>query len=169
MNALLKNAFRLLLLAAFLAPLAACQGEKAAVSNEKPAVAPPKDENIDKWREYVKDVVERNLDGVTGQTFVYLLPAESSADFEGSYDRQLDTVRSTVSRGVLPGNLLAFAMASPNSDKLPQLVEDAFAGAKADKLKDVKLIYIGKPADSDRVKAAVESTGVKYVFVSTEG
>jgi hypothetical protein len=35
-------------------------------------------------------------------------------------------------------------------------------------MKGVKVLFIGKPADSDRVKAALAPTGVDYVFVEAK-
>jgi hypothetical protein len=108
------------------------------------------------------------MEGVTNQPFVYLLPAESSADFEGLYERLLDKARSDISRGILPGNLLAYASASPSSTKAADMVVATFEGVKPDKLKDVKLLFVGKAEDNERVKAAVAPAGVNYVFVEAK-
>ena len=131
-------------------------------------MAVPTNEDPAAWREYVTDVVGRNMEGVTNPPFVYLLPAESSADFQGSYDRLLDKAKSDVSRGILPGNLLAYSSASLSSAKSADMVVAAFAEVKPDKLKGVKLLFIGKPEDNQRVKAAVAPSGVNYVFVETK-
>ena len=48
------------------------------------------------------------------------------------------------------------------------MVVAAFDGVKPGKLKGVKLLFIGKPEDSDRVEAAVAPSGVNYVFVETK-
>ena len=91
---------------------------------------------------------------------------EPSADFQGSYDRLLDKARSDVSRGILKGNMLAFA--SPNSAKTADMIVAAFAEVKPDKLKGVKLVFIGKAEDDERVKTAVAASGVDYIFVEAK-
>jgi hypothetical protein len=50
---------------------------------------------------------------------------------------------------------------------MADMVIAAFDGVPADSMKNVRVLFIGKPADSDRVKAAVSPAGVEYVFVDT--
>ncbi len=160
---------RLLLVAGLAVSLSACKKEEAPKKVEKAPLVAPTNDDAAAWRAYVSDVVGRNMEGVTGQPFVYLLPAESTADFEGSYDRLLDKASTDVSRGILGGSMLAYAAASPSSTKIAELVETAFTAKKLDgKLKGVKLVFIGKPEDSERVKAAVAASGVNYVFVEAK-
>jgi len=159
---------RLLLVAGLAVSLSACKKEEAPKKVEKAALVAPTNDDAAAWRAYVSDVVGRNMEGVTNQPFLYLLPAESSADFQGSYDRLLDKAKSDISRGILAGNLLAYSSASLSSAKAADMVVAAFDGVKPGKLKGVKLLFIGKPEDSDRVEAAVAPSGVNYVFVETK-
>ena len=96
---------------------------------------------------------------------MYLLPGESAPDFQDQYDRMLEKAQSDVARGIITGNMLAYA--SPASAKMADLVIAAFNGVPADSMKGVRVLFIGKAADSDRVKAAVSPAGVEYVFVDT--
>jgi hypothetical protein len=158
---------RLLMIAVLALPLAACnKAEDAPKEAEKAPLSAPTDDNAAAWRAYVPDVVGRHMDGVTSAPFVYLLPSEAADDFQGSYDRLLDKAKSDVSRGILKGNMLAYA--SPNSAKTADLIVAAFVDVKPGKLKGVKLLFIGKAEDNDRVKAAVEASGVDYVFVEAK-
>ena len=160
---------RLLLIVALTVPFAACHKEAdAPKAVDKAPLTAPTNEDSDAWKAYVIDIVGRNMEGVTNQPFLYLLPAESSTDFQGSYDRLLDKAKSDISRGILGGNLLAYSSASLSSAKVADMVVAAFEGLKPDKLKGVKLLFIGKPEDSERVKAAVAASGVNYVFVETK-
>ncbi len=165
----MKHIVRLLLIAFFALSVVACdkQASAPAAADQAPLVAPT-NEDPAAWREYVSDTVKRNMQGVSSAPFVYLLPAESTQDFQGSYDRLLEKAKSDVDRGILPGNLLAFSSASLSSAKAADLVVAAFADVKPDKLKGVKLLFIGKPEDNDRVKAAVQVAGVDYIFVETK-
>jgi hypothetical protein len=63
---------------------------------------------------------------------------------------------------VLPGNMLAFG--SPDSGRMATLVVEAFTGVSAGSLKDVRVLFVGKAEDSERVKAAVEPSGATFVF-----
>lgn len=158
---------RLLLLALLALPLAACNKDADKPKEEvKAPLSVPLNDDAAAWRAYVTDVVGRNMQGVTNDPFVYLLPSENSADFQGSYDRLLDKAQSDVSRGIMGGNLLAFA--SPSSAKTADLVVSTFEAAQPDKLKGVKLLFIGKAEDNERVKLAVALSGVDYVFIETK-
>jgi hypothetical protein len=158
---------RLLMIAVLALPLAACnKAEDTPKAVEKAPVSVPVNDEAGAWRAYVTDVVGRHMDGVTSAPFVYLLPSEASDDFQGSYDRLLDKAKSDVSRGILKGNMLAYA--SPNSAKTADLIVAAFADVKPDKLKGVKLLFIGKAEDDDRVKTAVAASGVDYIFVEAK-
>lgn len=163
----MKISTRLLLAACLLVPfLGACKKEEAAQQTVKAPVAVPTvatDENA--WNAYLTDVVTRNLDNATS-TYVYTLPDESAADFQGAYDRQLEKAEADMSRGGVEGTLLAFG--GPNSAKSADLAVAAFAQAQPNSMKGVKVLFIGGQADSDRVKAAVDPTGATYKFVEAK-
>jgi hypothetical protein len=51
---------------------------------------------------------------------------------------------------------------------MADLVVAAFNGVPAASMKGVRVLFIGKAADSARVQAAVTPAGVEYVFVDTD-
>ena len=69
---------------------------------------------------FLSDVVTRNMGGIQNQPYVYMLPGESSASFQDSYDRLLDKAKGDVSRGIISGDVLAYG--SPASAKMADLV-----------------------------------------------
>jgi hypothetical protein len=93
-----------------------------------------------------------------------MVPAGDDDDAKAKYDRQLQNVQDTVARGVLPGNLLAFA--GPNSAKTADFIIAAFQGAKPGSFKDVIVLFIGDEADKDRVTTALQPTGATVRFVA---
>jgi hypothetical protein len=153
---------RYFMLALGLLSLTACKKEEAAVVQAPaPLVAPTNSDSM-AWRMYMTEVVKRNLAGVTESPFMYFLPATEGEDAAGEYDRQLENVQNVVQRTVLPGNMLAFG--SPDPEKMTQLIEEAFDGAPADSMKDVRVLFIGSPEQGERVRAAVEPTGAIFVL-----
>jgi hypothetical protein len=154
------------LLALFAFGLAACQKDEAPKAAAAAPVAAPTNDDVNAWQAYASDVVKRNMDGVTNSPYVYFLPAEGSADFQGQYDAQLDKVKTDITRGILEGNMLAFV--SPASAKMADLVVAAFADQQPNTMKGVKVLFIGQAADGERVKAAVTPSGVNYVFVEAK-
>ena len=158
--------FRLLMTACLLLPLAlgACKKEEAAVATDVP-VAVPTTNDDNAWSAYLTDVVRRNMEGATN-TYVYVLPAPDTADFQGYYDRQLEKAQGDIERGMVENTLIAFG--SPNSEKTANLAVASFEKAEAGKLKGVRVLFIGDQADSARVQAAVEPSGATYKFVEAK-
>jgi hypothetical protein len=146
--------------------LAACKKEEApVVAAPQALVAPGKDDNA-AWKQYLPAVVGQNLGNVTNSPFLYYLPPESDAEFQGSYDRQLESVKTALSRGVQPGNMLAFG--SPAPAKMADLIEASFKDVQADSMKGVRVLFIGDAADNARVQVVVKATGADYVFVEAK-
>jgi hypothetical protein len=161
----MKTMTRLILIACLVLPFAACKKQEAPQAAVKPAMSAPASEDRQAWVDYLNDVVPRNMAGIANQPYVYLLPGEGASDFQDQYDRLLDKAQMDVARGIIAGNLLAYA--SPASAKMADLVIAAFAAVPAGTMKGVRVLFIGHAADSERVKAALAQTGVDYVFVDT--
>jgi hypothetical protein len=170
-----------LLAVAFALPLlfAGCKKQQAQVETvAAPLHAPASLTDNDGWKAYLQDTINRNSDGVTDRTYAYYMPAPSANpapastsasggdDYKGMYTRQLQGVQDTVARGVLPGGMLAFM--SPDSTTMGDIVVTAFKDARPGSMKKVVVLFVGKVADRDRVKAAVEPTGCIFRFVEAK-
>ena len=161
----MKNMTRMILVAILALPLlAGCKKEEAPKVEAQPLSAPASDD-LGAWRDYLQDVVPRNMGGIANQPYVYLLPGESAPDFQAQYDRMLEKAQSDVGRGIIAGNMLAYA--SPPSAKMADIVVASFEGVQPATMKGVRVLFIGQPADGERVRAAVEPAGVNYVFVDS--
>jgi hypothetical protein len=152
--------------------LSACNQQDKAADQQvaaKPTVAPVPTNPSDKaaWKQYLVSVVNANLQGVkTNHPYMYFVPAGDDDTAKGDRQNQLDNVKTVVSRGVLPGNMMAFG--GPDSKATSDLIVQAFAGAQAGALKDVIVLFIGAPADLDPVKAAVQPSGAEVRFVEAK-
>lgn len=159
---------RLMLLACLSLPvLAACQDDGAAgqeqeTAEQAPLTAPATNDD-NEWAAYLSDVVRRNMGDITNSPYVYYLPGSESEGYEGQRERLAEEVDLAMQRGVLEGNLIAFA--SPESAAMADIVVAAFEKVDDGAMKGVKVIFIGAAADNDRVRAAVEPAGVNYQFV----
>ena len=162
----MKTMTRVILIACLALPfLVACKKQEVPQPVVKPAMSAPATDDRQAWVDYLNDVVPRNMAGIVNQPYVYLLPGESASDFQDQYDRLLDKAQSDVARGIISGNLLAYA--SPASAKMADLVITAFQGVPAGSMKGVRVLFIGAAADGERVKAAVAPAGVDFVLVDT--
>lgn len=158
---------RLLAIACLALPFAACKKEEAPkVEAVAAPMAAPTTDDVNAWRAYVTDVAKRNMDGVVNSPYVYFLPSEASEGFGGNYERLLEKVEADLGRGIIEGNMLVFA--SPSSAKIADIATTSFAQVPAGTMKGVKVVFIGKPDDGNRVKASAEPAGVKYVFVEAK-
>lgn len=157
---------QLVLIACLVLPFAACKKEEAVAPVEQAPMTAPTTDDTNEWRAYISDVVRRNMDGIQNQPYVYLLPAESTEDFEGLYERMLDKARTDVARGIIKGNMLAYA--SPSSAKMADIVVESFTTVTPDTMDGVRVLFIGDAVDNARVQAAVTPAGVDYKFVEAK-
>jgi hypothetical protein len=145
--------------------LSACdQGDKpkAEAVEQKPVVIPVPTNATDKnaWKQYLVSVVTANMQGVrSNHPYMYFVPGGDDDTSKADRDNQLSNVKIVVSRGVLPGNMLAFG--GPVSSVTAQLVVDAFKDAGAGTFKDVVVLFVGAPADAETVKTAVRFVEAK--------
>lgn len=151
--------------------LAGCQKEEEVAAAPVELSAPTSTDDGE-WKAYLGQVIGRNQAGVTDRVFSYYLPvgadtpAEGDVDGKTMFDRQLENVATVVQRTVLPGNMLAFG--SPDSAKMADLIVMAFTDADPKALEGSQVLFIGKAADNERVKAAVEAAGARYIFVEAK-
>ncbi|WP_017173699.1 hypothetical protein [Xanthomonas phaseoli] len=159
----MKHTMRALALASIAAlAVTACKKEEPAPTA---AAAPAKDDNAG-WKKYLQEVVGQNLGTTTNSPFLYYLPPESDAEFAGSYERQLESVKTALARGVQPGNMLAFG--SSASGKMADLIDAAFKDVAPDSMKGVRVLFIGNAADNARVQTIVQPKGAEYIFVEAK-
>ncbi|MDN5780718.1 MAG: hypothetical protein L0H23_01625 [Luteimonas sp.] len=166
MNILSHRALQVLLIACLVVPFAACKKEEAPKQAVQAPLVAPTSDDMNAWRDYVSEAVRRNMGGISNQPYVYLLPGESSEGFEGSYERLAEKAETDVARGIIAGNMLAYA--SPASARMADIVIASFKDVPADTMKGVRVLFIGDAVDNDRVKAAVSPAGVTFVFVEAK-
>ena len=148
--------------------LSACgkheEAQQADQQTSQQATKPTDPNDTKAWNAYFGQIVQNNMQGMKAdRPYPYLVPAGDDDASKAGYQRQLENVQDTVARGVLPGNLLAFA--GPDSSKTADLIVAAFQGAKPGSFKGVIVLFIGDKADEQRVETAVNPTGATVRFV----
>ncbi|MFT3761759.1 MAG: hypothetical protein QM761_03915 [Pseudoxanthomonas sp.] len=162
----MKFANRLLLAACLALPFAACKKHDAApVAEDKPLAVPSTDDDA-AWKPYLQDVVARNMGNITNNPYLYYLPSQSDPEFQAKYERQLEQAKNALARGIVSGNLIGFG--SPESAKMADIAIASFEGVPEGTMKGVRVLFIGEPADGERVKQAVAASGVDYVFIEAK-
>lgn len=159
----MTRTFRYLILALAVLSLAACKKEEQVQVEEQVELTAPTGSDSRAWRDYLTQVVRRNSNDDVLQTFTYFLPGSDTEDYDALFQRQVDNVGGAIARGITAGNQLLFA--SPESDRLANLVEMSFEYAQAGSMNGVRVIFVGKAEDAERVKAVVEPTGAQFIFV----
>lgn len=149
--------------------LTACDNKDAGdqqATQQVQKVSKPTDPNDAKaWNSFLGQIVQQNMQGMTSERpYAYFVPAGDADDIKAGRDRQLQNVQDVVARGVLPGNMLAFA--GPDSAKTAEFVLEAFKDAKPGSFKDVIVLFIGDAADQQRVTDALKPTSANFRFVA---
>jgi hypothetical protein len=136
----------------------------AAAEAAKPVPVPAATADKAAWQNYLSRTVMQNMQGVkTNRPYMYYVPGGDGSDAQDARRLQLDNVGGTVSRGVLPGNMMAFG--GPDSKLTGDLVVEAFKSAQDGSFKGVVVLYIGAAADQDRIKDAMTKSGAEFRFV----
>jgi hypothetical protein len=157
-----------LVLSVSLLALAGCKKEEAKPAQQAAPVqlVVPANNDDMAWREYLRAVVKQHMQNIRRSPYMYYFGAienaESEEEWEDQYTRQFENVVTNTSRGVLPGNMLAFG--SPESERMANLVVDAFKEVSAGSMKDVRVLFVGREADRERVTEAVAPSGAQLVF-----
>ncbi|HEY9253053.1 MAG TPA: hypothetical protein VIP30_00790 [Stenotrophomonas sp.] len=164
----MKNFMRALLIASVAAlAFTACKKEEAKpVADAAPALTAPAKDDDAGWKQYLQAVAIQNMGNVTNNPFLYYLPPESDPEFQAKYDRQVESATTTISRGVSPGNMIAFG--SSASAKMADMIGVVFKDVQADSMKGVRVVYIGDAADNARVQTVIQPTGAEYIFVEAK-
>jgi hypothetical protein len=144
------------------------QDAAAAAAAQTPAVLPvPATGDKEAWKKYLISVVTANMQGVKStHPYMYFVPGGDDDAAKADRANQLENVKTTVSRGVLPGNMLAFG--GPDSAMTAQVITDAFKDAQAGSFKDVVVLFVGKPTESDAVKQALAASSADVRFVEAK-
>jgi hypothetical protein len=121
--------------------------------------------NDDELKELISDLVLKHAGAVDPNSiFIYYLPDTDFDHFVEHYNKLSAKVKSDVSRGILPGNVLAYG--SPASGQMANMVVDAYVGVPPGSMKGVRVIYVGLPNENARVSAAIAGSGADYVFAN---
>jgi hypothetical protein len=116
------------------------------------------------WKTYLVSIVRQNMHGVKSNSpYMYFVPGGDEQAVQDDRESQLQNVSGTVARGVMPGNMLAFG--GPDSKLTADLVVAAFKDAQDGSFKDVVVLFVGAPADQDRVKEALAKSKAEFRFV----
>lgn len=136
----------------------------AAAEAAKPVPAPAATADKAAWQKYLVAVVTQNMKGVkTNHPYMYFIPNGDGADAQDARKNQLDNISTTVARGVLPGNMMAFG--GPDSKLTTDTITAAFKDAQDGTFKGVVVLFIGAAADQDAVKTALAKSGAEFRFV----
>ena len=136
----------------------------AAAEAAKPVPMPANPTDKPAWQQYLSKTVMQNMKGVkSNHPYMYFVPGGEGADQDSARKDQVDNVSTTMQRGVLPGNMMAFG--GPDSKRTADLVVDAAKGAQDGSLKGVIVLFIGAQADADRAKDALAKSGAEFRFV----
>ena len=145
--------------------LAGCQKKQAEQTQQTSQISRPSSPtNMAAWQKYMQQLVIKNMQGMTAQQpYVYFVPAGTDSSDQAKRDRQLEQVQGMVSRGVLPGNLIA--LGGPDSQFTANMLINAFTGAQSGSFHGVIVLFMGDKADEAKVAAIVKPTGAIFRFV----
>lgn len=144
--------------------LSACQKHEQAAVATAPVAVPTSATDTNAWKDYLIDVVKRNMQGMTSnRPYLYFVPSGTTDEDNAARQNQFNAVHDTVLRTVLPGNLVAIG--GPDSAMTADMLIAAFKDAKPESFKGVIVLFIGAQADKQRVADALAPSAAIFRFV----
>ena len=144
--------------------LSACNKNQ---QSQQPAQAvqaskPTSPSDIKGWQVYLTQIIRDNMKGIQNTPYVYFVPAGDDPANAGARGRVQDTLNGVVAQTVLPGNMIAAG--GPDSAKTADVLVTAFKNAQPGSFKGVTVLFIGDPADKQRVQDAIAPSGADFRF-----
>lgn len=153
----------LMLCAALLAGLAACQKEEAPAQPAQTELKAPTSADDKAWREYLTGIARQYAgrgQGALKPYITYLRAGEDPA-------RHIEQTLEFIARGMDKGTLLIFA--SPDSAFAADVIGQIFSQAKPEDASrlgrnGVQMLFVGAQADEAKVREAIAATGMQMRF-----
>lgn len=145
--------FKLMMLLCALLGLAACGGGETEAPKAAVVTAPTGTDELE-WKKFVSAAIKPHYKQGTRVWNYLILPG-------GDNVRKLETLANAVRDGLAPPQLFVFA--GPDA-AVADLVIEGFKEGKPDTLGGNSLLFVGKRVDEARVRAAVEPSGMSFLF-----
>jgi len=163
----------ILLALAFAATGVAC-GKKEAPAAPAPVAAPvvlltaPTGNDTEAWKAYLKQELTPFIDKRYRRPYIYFIPMvdETAADKDAQqaqYEAQMDNVGNAIGRGIQAGSMVAFG--GPDSNKVLEVIVEAFKLASPKALKGVRVVVVADPAIQEAAATAVAPSEAEFKFV----
>jgi hypothetical protein len=156
--------------------LAACQKEQAQPAQQAAAPAEripiPTSNDPEDWGPYMRQMLAPHTDPRRfRRPFSYFIPAvdpnaEDAAEQQRQYDAQLQNVENAIGRGIQAGTMISFI--GPDSQKVGDVIEQAFKLAGPKTLTGVRIVVVATPDQRERVAKVIEPTGAEFIFVEMQ-
>jgi hypothetical protein len=117
------------------------------------------------WSKFLSCVTRQNAQGMTASRFyLFYIPGGSDEQAISARERQTSNLEDVISRGVLPGNLIAFG--GPDADATTKVVSRAFNEASSKyPLTNVTVVVIGRKADEPQLGNMIKPRGATFRLV----
>lgn len=136
--------------------LVACGGGEGDAPKQDAAVTAPKGSDKQEWTKFVTAAIKPHYkQGTTQRVWNYLILSGED------HTQKLEVLTKAVASGLQPGQL--FVYAGPDA-AVGDFVVEGFKAAKPDTLAKSELLFVGPRADEARVRAAVEPSGMTFLF-----
>jgi hypothetical protein len=117
------------------------------------------------WSRFLSCVTRQNAQGMTASRFyLFYIPGGSDEQAVAARQRQESNLEDIISRGVLPGNLIAFG--GPDAGATTQVVSRAFSEAPSKyPLTNVTVVVIDRKADESQLGNLIKPRGATFRLV----
>jgi len=116
------------------------------------------------WHAYLSQVAHAHMDGVQNTPYMYFVPAGDDSAAVAARSHVQNILNGVVTVTLLPGNMIC--VGGPDSSKTADVIVAAFKNVRPGSFDGVVVLFIGDPADRQRVEDAVSSSRAEFRFAS---
>lgn len=158
-----------LVLAALL--LGACgHGADSSTSNTSTAadasqwVPPANADDVNAWRAFIGKAILAETKDPNMHPYSFIVPAGDTADAVERRKGEAQAIHDMLGRTAMPGNMLA--LTGPDSEKVAEVINEAFKGAPAQVARGLTVLYVGVPLAAAKSEDVVRQAGAELRVVA---
>ncbi|WP_426700909.1 hypothetical protein ACPPVV_16240 [Rhodanobacter sp. Col0626] len=130
-----------------------------SIAKQEALVSPSNPNDAVAWRAFLSKAILVETHDPNLHPYAFVVPAGDSADAMQQRGGETMAIRGMLGHTVLPGNMLAFT--GSDSNKVVEVIDEAFRTLPAHSMQGLTILYVGEPAAAMKVQAAVKAAGAE--------
>jgi len=133
------------------------QTQSAAVD----VLTPPANPNdFGAWRAFIGKVILAETHDANAHPYTFIVPAGDSDESKDTRKSMATAIHGYIGNTAVPENMVV--LTGPESDKVAQVIVDAFGDLPARSAEGLVVMYVGVPQAATKAQGALRATGAQF-------